>query len=83
MNIRLILFSAVITAGVGVGLGLGVAEIAGPKFISETYRNVDTKYALVGAGLGLVVGGSQEAVRQLKKQRDAEESLSIKSRYHA
>lgn len=83
MNIRLILFSAIVTAAVGVGLGLVTAEVAGPKFVSQAYRHMDTKYAILGGGLGLIVGGSQEAVRQLKKQRDLEEAEAQKARYHA
>lgn len=75
MNGRLIVFSAVLTAIVGSVVGVAAAEIAQPKFQSEMYRNLHPKYAVVGSIVGLVVGGSQEAIRQLKKQRDQEDSL--------
>ena len=74
MNIKLVCFCAVVTAGVGVGIGVGAAEIATPNFVSQTYRNPHLKYAVIGAVAGLVVGSSQEAVRQTKKQRDREEA---------
>lgn len=80
MNIRLIVFSAIVTAVIGAGLGLATAEIAGPKFVSRAYQNASSKYALIGSGIGLIVGGSQEAVRQLKKQRDQEEKQERKIR---
>jgi hypothetical protein len=74
MNVRLVVFSAIVTAMVGTGLGVATARITGNRFVSQAYQNLDTKFAIVGAGLGLIVGGSQEAVRQLKRQRDLEEA---------
>lgn len=73
MNMKLILFSAVLTSFVGACIGLGVAEVAAPRYVSRTYRELPDKYVYVGAVAGLVIGGCQEAVRQLKKQRDEEE----------
>lgn len=74
MNVRLIVFSAAVTAVIGAGLGVATAQMTGNRFVSQAYQNLDTKYAVVGAGMGLLVGGSQEAIRQLKKQRDLEET---------
>lgn len=72
MNIKLGCFCAIVTAAVGTAIGIGAAEIATPNFVSRAYQNPHLKYAIIGAVAGLVVGGSQEAVRQTKKQRDRE-----------
>jgi hypothetical protein len=74
MNIKLIIFSAIVTSAIGTGIGVGAAEIAAPQFVSQTYQNIHTKYAVIGAAAGLLVGGSQEAIRQLKRQRDREDA---------
>jgi hypothetical protein len=74
MNLKLICFSALLTAIVGGCIGMGVAEVAAPRFVSRAYRELPSRYVLIGAGTGLVVGGCQEALRQLKKQRDEEEA---------
>jgi hypothetical protein len=74
MNIKLIIFSAIVTSLIGTGIGAGAAEIAAPQFVSQTYQNLHTKYAVIGAVAGLLVGGSQEAIRQLKRQRDREDA---------
>lgn len=74
MNLKLIFFSAVLTSIVGGCIGMGVAEVAAPKFVSRAYRELPPRYVLIGAGTGLLVGGCQEALRQLKKQQDEEEA---------
>ena len=38
------------------------------------YKDLEQKYAIVGAVAGLLIGSSQEMIRELK-QRDAEEKL--------
>jgi hypothetical protein len=40
------------------------------------YQHMDQKYAVIGAVAGLLFGASQESIRQLKKQRDQEETLT-------
>ncbi|WP_026732238.1 hypothetical protein [Fischerella sp. PCC 9605] len=73
MNIKRIIFSGVITALVGAGICLVLAKIFRTPYTSSRYQNLDRTYATVGAIGGLLVGASQEALRQLKKQRDEEE----------
>lgn len=72
MNRKLILFSALLTTLVGIVIGLAAARMHHGRFASSLYQNLGPKYAIVGAVTGLVVGAGQEAVRQLKQQRDAE-----------
>jgi hypothetical protein len=73
MNMRLIVFAAIVTAVIGAGLGVATARLTNNRFVSPSYQHLDVKFAIIGAGLGLVVGSSQESIRQLKKQRDLED----------
>ncbi len=77
MNLRMILFSGVVTALIGSMIGLAAARIGQRdfnqlRFESKAYQDLHKKYALVGAGLGLAVGIGQECVRELKAQRKEE-----------
>jgi hypothetical protein len=77
MNLRMILFSGVVTAFIGSMIGLAAARIGQHdfnqlRFESEAYQDLHGKYALIGAGLGLAVGIGQEYVRELKAQRKEE-----------
>ncbi|MGJ3245037.1 MAG: hypothetical protein ACFE0I_03060 [Elainellaceae cyanobacterium] len=74
MNVRLVIFSGIVTAIVGTVLGIGVAEIAEPQYESPIYQNVEQKYAIAGAVIGFAVGIGQECVRQIKHQQQEEES---------
>lgn len=74
MNFRLIFFSSLVTALIGATIGLAVGELSSHKFSSQIYRNIHRNYALVGGLGGLVIGGCQEVIRQMKKQRDEEET---------
>lgn len=74
MNLKLIIFSSLITAIIGATIGFAVGELFKPKFSSQIYQDVDRKYALVGGLSGLLIGGCQEVIRQMKKQRDEEET---------
>jgi hypothetical protein len=74
MNIRLIIFSGVITALIGAVLGLAAARIGQRdfnqlKYQGQYYQDLHNKYALIGASLGLAIGIGQECVRELKAQR--------------
>jgi hypothetical protein len=73
MNLKLIVFSSLITAIIGAMLGFAVGEVFSPKYTSEIYQDTPRKYAVVGGVAGLIIGGCQESIRQLKKQRDEEE----------
>ncbi len=76
MNIKLIIFSGVITAAIGTVIGLSASELARPKFESSIYKNVAPKYAAAGGIIGLLAGAGQESIRQLKHQRDKEEETN-------
>ncbi|WP_448562887.1 hypothetical protein [Trichothermofontia sp.] len=79
MNHKLIVSSALFTAVVGAVIGLATARMHHGCFASSLYRDLGPKYAIVGATAGLLVGAGQEAVRQLKHQRDAEEAKATRS----
>jgi hypothetical protein len=78
MNVKLILFSGIITALLGSIFGLTVAHIGQkdfhkPKYESQFYSNLYYKYyGLIGTGLDFAIGVGQECVRELKTQRDKE-----------
>lgn len=72
---KLIVFSAIVTAGVGGILGIATAEIAATRYTSEMYQNLNRRYLEVGIATGAVVGAAQEAIRQVKKQKDREDEF--------
>ncbi|NJL02385.1 MAG: hypothetical protein HC838_15565 [Spirulinaceae cyanobacterium RM2_2_10] len=74
MNRKLIGFCSVMTAVVGAAVGVATAELAANNYASPIYQNMHRKYAIGGAVVGLLVGASQEGVRQLKAKRDREEA---------
>ncbi|MEH1943355.1 MAG: hypothetical protein V7L01_24475 [Nostoc sp.] len=75
MNGKLIAFSGFVTAFVGAGIGFIAANLFPCPYTSQMYQDLEQKYALVGAVAGLVIGSSQEMIRELKQERDAEEDL--------
>ncbi len=75
MNIKLIIFSGVMTALVGAVIGLAAAQIGQRgfnqlKFQGQYYQDLHNKYTLIGGSLGLAVGVAQECVRELKADRE-------------
>lgn len=68
-----IFFAGIITALIGAGLGFVIAKLAEPPYTSKYYRNLDRVYVIVCGTGGLLFGMSQEALRQLKVERDLEE----------
>lgn len=74
MNMRQIIGSAIVSAGIGTVLGLCIAEIAAPRFVSKQYQELPSKYPAIGAVAAGIIGGCQNAIWQLKKQRDQEEA---------
>ncbi|MCU0535519.1 MAG: hypothetical protein MUD14_16640 [Hydrococcus sp. Prado102] len=67
MNRKRIIFSGIVTALLGGGIGWIVGRALVP---SPYYRNLEVKYAAIGATAGSLLGCAQESVRQLKQQRD-------------
>ena len=74
MNYKRIIFSSLITAILGTGIGWVIGRAIPNPHTAEIYQNLGRKYAIVGGSVGLVMGYTQEALRQLKEQRDREES---------
>jgi len=76
MNRRRILFSGVITAAVGVGLSLVILQMAPMPYASSMYRNLKRNYLIIGGITGLLLGSSQETIRQLKRKCDQDEAIA-------
>ena len=76
MNTRRIIFSSLVTAVIGAGLGVVMASLAPTQYKGVIYQNLDRKYAVIGTVAGLMFGASQEAIRQMKQQRDREEAIA-------
>ena len=74
MNGKLILFSAIVTAGVGAVVGLGLAEMRSDSYsYRESSNSLHQRYTIIGTGIGFLVGAGLESVRELKKQQEKEE----------
>ena len=70
MNQRKIWFAGIITAALGTGLGLVLARIVDSPYSSKHYQNLERTYMIVCGTGGLIVGTTQEALRQLKEESD-------------
>jgi hypothetical protein len=75
MNVKMVLFSGILTALVGSIIGLASANIGQRdfnqlRFESEYYQYLHNRYALIGAGIGFAVGVTQECVRELQMQQE-------------
>jgi hypothetical protein len=70
MKFKQVLFSAIVSAGIGAVVGLGVAEVAPPPYQSRIYTTVRRNYPLIGAIAGFLGGGIISAVQQLHKEYD-------------
>lgn len=75
MNAKLIAFSGIVTAFLGAGIGFIIAILLPSPYTSPMYKDLAQKYAIIGGVAGLLIGSSQEMVRELKQERDLEEDL--------
>lgn len=73
MNNKSIIFSGIVSSLIGGGLGLVMAHLFPTPYTASLYQNMDRKYAAVGIVGGLLIGTSQEYLRQLKLQQDQKE----------
>lgn len=72
MNQRKIWFAGVVTMVIGTGIGLVLAKIVEPPYTSDLYQRqrLERIYMLICGVGGLLVGTTQEALRQLQEERD-------------
>lgn len=78
MNIKMIVFSGLVTAAAGTVIGLATAEMCKGELkpiqvVNNQLQQEDSiykYYGLIGASLGLIVGVSQECVRELKYAKE-------------
>ena len=70
MNQRKIWFAGIITAALGTGIGLVLARIVDSPYSSKHYQNLERTYMIICGTGGLIVGTTQEALRQLQEERD-------------
>ena len=70
MNQRKIWFAGIVTAALGTGIGLVLARIVDSPYSSKHYQNLERTYMIICGTGGLIVGTTQEALRQLQEERD-------------
>jgi len=72
MNYKKMLFAGIVTAAIGFTLGLILTVLTPTPYRGGLYREQRRGFMLIGAVGGLLVGSSQEAIRQLKAKQDQE-----------
>lgn len=74
MNIRVILFSGIMTALIGAMIGIAVGHISNRQ---------PRKIVILSGGaiVGFVLGSAQEAIRQQNRQRSEQEEETAKDGY--
>ncbi len=70
MDIKRLLFSALICTGVGAVFGLAISIIAPSPYNTRGSTTLTRRYPLIGAIAGFVGGGVISAVSQLNEQYD-------------
>jgi len=56
-----------------------MASLAPTQYKGVLYQDLDRKYAIICTVGGLLLGASQEAIRQMKRQCDQEEEAMLAS----
>jgi hypothetical protein len=70
MDVKRLLFAAIVCAGAGVVFGLAITHIAPSPYQNQGYATLTRRYPLIGAIAGFVGGGIISAVQQLNEQYD-------------
>lgn len=75
MNIRLIIFSGIITGIIGGVIALAISHLGQPefnqlKYQSQVYRDIQRRSFVIGLVFGVAVGMGQECVRQANHQKN-------------
>lgn len=81
MNVKLIIFSGIMTALIGAVIGVAATKIGQRNFNQltyegEYYEDLQKKYVFIGAAVGFAVGIGQECIRELKAERNKEQDKS-------
>jgi len=77
MKMRLIVFSGLVTGLAGMMIGLAATKIGQPDFNTLKYptqSNIYQNFIWFGAALGVTTGIAQECLRELKQERDHDQS---------
>lgn len=70
MNYRKLVFAGGVTTVIGMALGIVLVALLPNRYSSGFYQKRQPIFITVGAALGLLVGTSQEAIRQLQQKQD-------------
>lgn len=68
MDLKRLLFSALIGAGIGVVVGLAVSQVVPTQYQSKEYATLARWYPLIGAFASFFGGGIISAAEQLNEQ---------------
>lgn len=75
MNTRRIFFSAIVTAIIGAILGALMVQMRPYFYPNQRVNQSPLIPMIIGVVFGLLAGGAQESVRELRTQQDQEERL--------
>ncbi|MGI0486777.1 hypothetical protein ACN4EK_15155 [Pantanalinema rosaneae CENA516] len=73
MNYKRLIFAGGVTMAIGIALGVILTALLPTPYSSALYRKQKVVFITMGTVLGLLVGTSQEAIRQLKQKQDNNE----------
>ncbi|HEY9640234.1 MAG TPA: hypothetical protein V6C57_07110 [Coleofasciculaceae cyanobacterium] len=72
MNYKMLWFTGMVTSAIGLGLGIILTALLPTPYTGGLYREQRHGFIILGTIGGLIVGISQEAIRQLKDKQDQE-----------